>query len=511
MLGAPELKILHFIQRILSAPISWEEVEPLLTNSLQKIIGAVYFEIDYQLIDNENKKKVLYLKGPQPISENIYTYPAKQVNVLGLRLLAYFAPQTYALRHPHLNTKLKFIATRLQTYLRISYSLKTVRQDCLQQKNLYLHIKELEQKLSELNKEYEQKVQYIIDEEELILQNEKLNVLGEITPILAHEIKTPLSAMQGALLNFCNTFPSILRELAGYVHNLSPVENDLFWQLIDRIKDPNSKIARPEINEMIQEVNFTTRQQRRYVQEVRRELESLSLENAEELAEKFVKLGFTRDPSYFVSLFPQSFEKTIETLYGLAALWRQMQILKSASQKSQKIVRALNAYVGQPDAIVPVSVIETLEIVLTLYNYYLEQGIQLQTFWQELPPILANPQELIQVWTDLIMNAVYAMEGKGILKIKAVTSHNNICITFEDNGPPIEPEKIPYVFDPGIITRKGEEKVGIGLFNCKQVIQKHKGTLTVYSNTDGTCFVVTLPISANNLPRVTLSELKVLK
>jgi two-component system NtrC family sensor kinase len=506
MLSAFQVSKLQAIQRLLVATSPITEQEYKLTALLQQMLHAVYLEIEYNTPNTANAGQRLRLQGPGPQPEALYRYRAKQVFLNGLRISAYFSPSPSENTAPPPNTRevLKFIAGRLATYLPVK--LKNMQALFPEEEHWNLRAQSLISKREQLRAEYERLTQTLTEEEELILQNEKINALGEITPILAHEIKTPLSAMRGALLNFSNSLPAILKELSGYIHNLSPAENDVFWQLVDRIKDPSSKTARKEIKEMAQKkTTFSTREERKHIQEVCRQLQAFPLERPKELAEKFVKIGLTGEPSHIFSLFPKNFEKTIDTLYSLATLWRQMTTLKNASQKSQKIVSALRKYIGQPDQMLAVSVPETLEIVLTLYNYYLEQGIRLITDWQEAPTVLANPLELIQVWTDLIMNAVYAMEGKGKLSIKVAACANMLHITFEDTGPTIPPEKIPFVFELGALTRKGEEKIGIGLFNCRQIIEKHGGNITVSSGPEVTRFLVKLPL-AQPAPELKISE-----
>jgi signal transduction histidine kinase len=506
MLSASQVSTLQAIQRLLVHATSVTEQEYGLAVLLQQMLRAVYLEIEYNIPGSENAPPLLRFKGPGPQPETLYHYRAKQAFLNGLRITAYFStsPSENAGQPENSGEILKFIAERLVTYLQAK--LKNSEALLPEEAVWSLRAQSLISEQEKLRSQYARLTQALTEEEELILQNEKINALGEITPILAHEIKTPLSAMRGALLNFSNSLPAILKELSGYIHNLSPAENDLFWQLLDRIKDPGSKTARKEINEMAQEkTTFSTREERKHIQEVRKQLQAFPLERPEELAEKFVKIGLTRKPSHIFSLFPKNFEKTIDTLYSLATVWRQMTTLKNASQKSQKIVAALHKYVGQPDHALAVSVPETLEIVLTLYNYYLEQGIRLVTDWQEAPNVLANPLELIQVWTDLIMNAVYAMEGKGKLCIKVAARADMLHIAFEDTGPIIASEKIPFVFLPGALTRKGEEKIGIGLFNCRQIIEKHGGNITVSSGPETTCFLVKLPL-ARPAPELTISE-----
>lgn len=115
---------------------------------------------------------------------------------------------------------------------------------------------------------------------------------------------------------------------------------------------------------------------------------------------------------------------------------------------------------------------------------------------QDLPPIQGDLEQLKQVLINLILNALEAMAGKGSICLRAYENvHNKIVIEIEDTGKGISNEKIVRVFEPFFTTK--EEGTGLGLSIANQIIQSHKGKLTIRSiEGKGTTVAIELPLSA---------------
>ncbi len=114
---------------------------------------------------------------------------------------------------------------------------------------------------------------------------------------------------------------------------------------------------------------------------------------------------------------------------------------------------------------------------------------------KDLPPILADPNQLEQVFVNLILNAVQAMDPDGgDLVITAATDDGVVEMEFRDTGPGIPAEHMPRLFE-AFFTTKGEGGTGLGLFSCKRIIEEgHGGEIAVESELgEGTTFVIRLP------------------
>jgi signal transduction histidine kinase len=108
---------------------------------------------------------------------------------------------------------------------------------------------------------------------------------------------------------------------------------------------------------------------------------------------------------------------------------------------------------------------------------------------------MCYPDDLNQVWTNLVHNALQAMDYKGILTIETQQQEGNIFVKFTDNGKGIPPEVKPKIFQPFFTTKSAGEGSGLGLDIVRKIVEKHEGTIAVESVPGQTTFTVSLPIS----------------
>jgi len=115
----------------------------------------------------------------------------------------------------------------------------------------------------------------------------------------------------------------------------------------------------------------------------------------------------------------------------------------------------------------------------------------------DLPLIEGHGRELSQVWTNLIDNALDAMDGGGTLEILARKTEGGIVVKIVDDGPGIPPEVRPHIFDPFFTTKPPGSGTGLGLaISYGIVVNRHRGTLKVSSRPGRTEFEVALPEKA---------------
>lgn len=109
---------------------------------------------------------------------------------------------------------------------------------------------------------------------------------------------------------------------------------------------------------------------------------------------------------------------------------------------------------------------------------------------------LAYPGELRQVFTNLILNALDALEANGLLtlrvKLEEAGDGQGLRVEVKDNGQGIEKENVPKIFEPFFTTKKGVG-TGLGLWSAKSLVEKHHGQLLVQAGDGTTRFTVLLP------------------
>ncbi|MFD7004322.1 ATP-binding protein [Streptomyces mirabilis] len=145
-----------------------------------------------------------------------------------------------------------------------------------------------------------------------------------------------------------------------------------------------------------------------------------------------------------------------------------------------------------------VDVHELLDSTLMMLSGKIGSGVKVvKEFDRTLPKIPAYPGELNQVWTNLIDNAVSAMDGEGTLTVRTALDHDDLLVEFRDTGPGVPPEIRDRIFDPFFTTKPVGEGTGLGLdISFRIVVNKHHGSLHVESVPGDTRFQVRLPLTA---------------
>ena len=143
-----------------------------------------------------------------------------------------------------------------------------------------------------------------------------------------------------------------------------------------------------------------------------------------------------------------------------------------------------------------VDVIKTLENTLTILNHKLKHGVVVKRDYQKIP-LLVNSfgSELSQVWTNLIDNAVDAMNGNGELRVRTYRDDSCVVVEIGDNGPGIPPHVEAHMFEPFFTTKAVGQGTGLGLDTVQRIVKKHRGNIQVTSEPGDTRFQVWLPLS----------------
>ncbi|MER6425007.1 ATP-binding protein [Streptomyces sp. NPDC001137] len=144
---------------------------------------------------------------------------------------------------------------------------------------------------------------------------------------------------------------------------------------------------------------------------------------------------------------------------------------------------------------------ELLDSTLLMLSGKIGSRIQVvKDYDRTLPKIPAYPAELNQVWTNLIDNAVHAINsagGEGTLTVRTALDHDRLLVEFRDTGPGVPQEIRGRIFDPFFTTKPVGEGTGLGLdISWRIVVNKHHGTLQVDSEPGDTRFQVLLPLTA---------------
>ena len=324
--------------------------------------------------------------------------------------------------------------------------------------------------------------------ESMLVQSEKMAALGTLAAGLAHELNNPAAA----IVRSAAQLRDALSERERSATELAKLTDPGQINMVNALQEETVKrTAAPTPSDPL-----SLSDQEGELQEW---LEDHGVEQAWEFSPVLVSFGWDRDALERLAEHFSSARLPVvvrwlaagSSVYGLLE-----EVVKSAEELSE-IVKAVKTYSYLDQApIQDVDIRESLENTLVILRPKLKAGISItRDYADDVPRIEAYGSELNQVWTNIIDNAIDAMQGQGELVLRAYTKDGEVAVETIDNGPGIPPEVQPRIFEPFFTTKAPGAGTGLGLHIAYNiVVHKHRGQIQVTSKPGETCFRVVLPV-----------------
>ena len=338
-----------------------------------------------------------------------------------------------------------------------------------------------------------------------MIQSEKMATLGQIVANVAHEINTPIGAVKSSGKIISDTLGDTVLAMPALFRTLDEAHTDLLIQMLAQHHGASQALS--------------TRQERTLIKELSRQMDEIGIDNPRHKASIMVQMGFrTLTDDYMALLQHPESDRILDTAHGISIITNNAANINSAVEKVSKIVFALKSF-SHTDAsgeMLDVDLVDSLETVLTIYHSQIRQGTELVREYDYLPPLRCVPDEINQVWTNLIHNAIQAIamqpnEEKnaqpeaycdtgifagyqGKLTIALRQEGQFAVISVADTGPGIPDEIRGRIFEPFFTTKPVGVGSGLGLDIVRRIVEKHQGRIELQSEVGvGTSFTVYLP------------------
>jgi len=374
--------------------------------------------------------------------------------------------------------------TLTKVMLRSTPTILVVWYDLTERKQAEEKLKTANEELSERKTKLQATLEHLQATQRELIQAEKMVALGQLVAGVAHEVNTPLGAIRSSVENISGFLKDNLEQLPEFFKNLTEIQQQSFFLLFHQsIKQQHISLSSKE-----------KRQRRRAISQA---LEVYQLDNIEIIADKLVEIGFYEDTEALLPFLQERGNTVVlDMAYQIISLQRSTRTIATAAERAAKVVFALKNFAryDHRSEKVLANVVEGIETVLTLYHNQLKHGIEVIKNFVAVPSVFCFPDELNQVWTNLIHNAIQAMNNKGVLQIEVAQQEKFLVISIIDSGDGIPQNIIDRIFEPFFTTKPAGEGSGLGLDIVRKIVDKHDGKISVESSVGRTVFSVHLPL-----------------
>jgi signal transduction histidine kinase len=319
-------------------------------------------------------------------------------------------------------------------------------------------------------------------------QREKLASLGTMAAGLAHELNNPAAAAQRAAAHLQRTTDNVQTFLCQLTRTL---DHDHMLHLVAASQDALERLAKTL------PLDHLERSDR--AETIAPWLEAHGVAAGWELAPTFVSAGV--DIPWLEDLagkLPAA--SHVDALGWLEARLNLKSLLGQVEQSTGRIaelVKAIKSYSYMDQSpMQEVDIHEGLESTLTMLGHKLKNVTLVRAFDRSIPRIMAYGSELNQVWTNLIDNAIHAVNGAGKICIGTCLEDNQLVVEIVDNGSGIPPDVQPHLFEPFFTTKPIGTGTGLGLIISNRIVaDRHGGEIEFESRPGETRFKVRLPVN----------------
>jgi len=350
-------------------------------------------------------------------------------------------------------------------------------------------LKNSEEEIRKINETLETRVlentRKNLDLSRMIVEQEKLATIGEISAGIAHDLNTPLGAAKvGA-----ESMTYVVNELINVLPQLNTAEQHLVIDLSKNIKAMGAKSGIVRLKEQ------------QAMEDYLQKLDPQLLVHSPQLTQKLSECNISVDQADIINtiLSQPHIELCLKALFQLQMLNQLVESISISTERATNVVKDVRAFInkGTTPERQSIDLKKNIQVVLNIFNHELKKQVHLETNMPDGIFIQGFDVKLFQLWSNLIKNALDAMEDseQKYLSIDIERKEENwVTVCIGNNGPKIPEEIQQQIFKKFFSTKREKNGTGLGLSIVKNVVDEHNARIRVESTEEQTRFYVDFPI-----------------
>lgn len=319
------------------------------------------------------------------------------------------------------------------------------------------------------------------------LKSDEIEPLGQLIVSIANEIDIPLSAVSESSSDIHRDFDTLIKNIFSLIGILSDEHKKLFIDIVTN--DLNFSQIACFIDE-----NFIK-------ETIIQKLEKENITNVNKIVKVIMHANLVDEIDKIIPLLKLDVSSDIiDTIDKICSIWVNTNNIELAVTRASSIVSSLEHFSNHSHShdLVLGQLSQSIESVLVVYQGQIERDIKIKKDFANVDSIYCDFDELFKVWSQILQNAIHAMNYKGEIKIKIAESNQYQIVEITDDGVGMDDDIKDKLFVPFFTTKPKDKGLGLDLSSVKKIVERHKGKIEVESELgQGSTFRVYINKSLN--------------